>query len=148
MKKVISMLLFAAVAVSTVSCDEIVDLVDDLLNPGDEVTYTGSTTVSTSGVTIYTQEESTFILTQGDDEIDIEMSQIQFNANMPAMDIKISGIATDDGSFTASSIVPTLVGVPMDSYTISDISGSYSAETLSIDFVCLTLDVNFTGSAE
>ncbi len=146
MKKVISMLLFVATALFTTSCDEAVEIISGIFGDGEQVEYAGETNVSSAGYVIYTQENSTFMLEEDDNTISIEMIDIQFNENMPAMDIKISDIPVSSGSFSIDSVIPTLAGVPMESYTITDVSGSYSSKSLTIDFVCLTLDVNFTGS--
>ncbi|MFR9502920.1 MAG: calycin-like domain-containing protein [Rikenellaceae bacterium] len=148
MKKVISMLLFVATALVTTSCDDVEDLFEGIFGDGQEVEYNGTTTVSSYGVTIYTQEDSTYILEEDEGTISIEMDDVKFNAGMPAMDIKISNIPVTDGLFSIDSVIPTLEGVPMESYTISEVSGNYNSSSLTIDFVCLTLDVNFTGSIE
>lgn len=148
MKKVISMLLFVATSLFATSCDEVEEIINNFVGDNEEVTYIGETTVSAYGVTSYTQESSQFNLTQADGAVEIEMYQIQFNENMPAMTIKISDIPTDGSSFSIDEVIPTLAGVPMESYAISDVTGTYNNESLTIDFVCLTLDVNFVGSVE
>ncbi|MFI3333168.1 MAG: hypothetical protein SNI51_08450 [Rikenellaceae bacterium] len=146
MKKVISMLLFVAAALSTTSCDEAEEIIDGIFGAGETAEYVGQTNVSSYGAVIYTLEDSSLILEEEDDTISLEMVDIQFSDGMPAMDIKISDIPSTNGSFSIDSVVPTLAGVPMESYTITDVSGNYSTKSLSIEFVCLTLDVSFSGN--
>lgn len=159
------MLLFVAATAFATSCDKIEDAADDttddfedVLDDDDQIEdmilYTGSTTVS-NGYEIDTMK---YYVADEDGTLTIVMVDAQFNQYMPVIDITISGIETDsDGTFEAASLTPEVTmevgGVDVavedvSSYIITDTSGTYSEDALSITFSCMGCEISFVGSAQ
>ncbi len=137
------MLLLATVALFATSCDEI--LGDSDLTSS----YVGDLTVSASGYTAYSNDAAEFTLEEDGDDLSILMKQIKFSEYMPVtLDITISDIPTNGSSFSISEVIPTVGGIPMEDYTITNVSGSYSATTLSMTFDCYGCNVEYSGIAE
>lgn len=169
MRKVISMLLFVAAATFATSCDDLNDLTDDLTdnledvlgdllgNETDGMTkYTGVVTVANG----YTIDDAEFYIEEEDGKITIVMVDIKFTSSedAPVMDITLSDISIDDnGDYSVASIAPNIVmafnGVDaaledVSRYTVTDVSGNYTEDAITLDFTCMECGVNFVGSAE
>ncbi|MFI3317429.1 MAG: hypothetical protein SNF93_07745 [Rikenellaceae bacterium] len=148
MKKLLSMLLIVAAALTT-SCDQIEDALETLLGTGDEVSYSGDLNVSVSGITAYSDEDVEFTIAQNDGSIDLTMKEVKFSESMPVtLTIKTSDVPAADGSFSISTITPTVGGVEMDSYEITNMSGTYDTDGLTVSFECYGCDVTYSGTAE
>ncbi len=148
MKKLFSMLLLVATTLF-VSCEAVEEILDKYLNDGDEITYVGAMDVSASGVTMYSSDSTEFTLEKDDNTVSILMSQMKFSEAMPVtLDIQVSDIAATDNTFSADSVIPTVSSIPMDSYEITNISGTYDTESLTMTFECYGCTVTYTGSAQ
>ena len=86
---------------------------------------------------------------------DLVMKRVTFATGMPVMDITVPGVtmtATTDGGYTLSGegIVPTTVmggqTVPVASYTITGLGGSYASGTLTFAMKCGRFPLSYTGT--
>ncbi len=86
----------------------------------------------------YTDDAASFDVTTTSNSISIMMNQIKFSNYMPVtLDILISDMVLyTDGSFSAASIVPTVSDTPMEAYTMTNVSGTYSDSALTLQFTC------------
>lgn len=82
------------------------------------------------------------------DLITIELFGVKFAEAMPVtLDIVIPNIPVKDGEFSIDSVVPTVAGVPMDKYTMTNVSGEIGNLQLYVEFDCLDLSCNYLGDA-
>lgn len=138
-----------ATALSFTACDEIEDIIDDLVGDGDKIVYVGAMDVSASGVTAYSDDATEFTLEKDGDSVTILMSSMKFSEYMPVtLDITISDIPATDSTFSTSSVIPTVSGIPMEDYTITNVSGVYDVNTLTMTFECYGCTVTYVGVAE
>lgn len=116
--------------------------------------YTGTVSVAPGTPDAFTLEDVEVEFTLGQDETtaDIEMLQVKFAIAMLIMlDMLMSGVTlteTNDGyAISGEGIIPTVMGGrPFEQYTINDLSGSVTPETLSIDMMCGTYPLSFEGT--
>ncbi|MFI3286385.1 MAG: hypothetical protein R3Y08_07010 [Rikenellaceae bacterium] len=149
MRKLITMLLFVATATFATSCDKAEEIISDIVADNTEMEYTGTIDVSAMGVSMYTAEDIQFILEKDGDVVSIMMDQVKFMESMPVtLDIKISDVPTSDGSFAIDSVIPTVGGIEMEDYAISDVSGEFDTKSLTMSFVCMNFDVDYNGTIE
>lgn len=143
------MLLMVATALSFTACDEVEDVIDSLVGDGDKIVYVGSMDVSAYGTTAYSDDATEFTLEKDGNTVSILMSSMKFSEYMPVtLDIKISDIPATDSTFSTSSVIPTVSSIPMEDYTITNVSGVYDANTLTMTFECYGCTVTYVGVAQ
>ncbi len=143
------MLLFVATSLFATSCDEVEEAAESLFPDNEQITYVGTVDVSMSGITAYTNDAAEFVLEKDDETLTITMQQMKFSDYMPVtLDIQISDIPTDGDSFSIDEVIPTVSSIPMEDYTITNVSGNYSTNILIMTFECYGCDVSFTGVTE
>ncbi len=154
MRKQISMLLMATIALFAVSCESSSDDTTTETTEG----YVGTLSVDSEVIENYTgglivgydfdMEDINASYTIANDLISIELFGVKFAEMMPVtLDITMPNIPIEDGEFSIDSVVPTVAGVPMADYTMTDVSGSINNLQLSILFNCLGQSVDYLGNA-
>jgi hypothetical protein len=130
---------------------------DDAPNPPkfpDNGAYTGTVTVApgTPNELVLNDIEVRFVVAPGETTADIEMLKVKFAAAMPlTIDMLVPGVGltpTDTGySIAGENIVPTYMkGIPYPDRTITGLTGTATAQTLSFSMLCGTYPLNFTGT--
>jgi hypothetical protein len=117
--------------------------------------YTGTVTVAPGTADAFTLEgtEVKFTLSADKTTADIEMLKVKFAAAMPvSLDVLISGVTltkTADGySISGDNIVPTAMGgAPFAQYTITGLTGTVTASSLTLDMMMGTYPMSFEGTA-
>ena len=84
--------------------------------------------------------------------VDIEMFNVKFAPQMPVtINMVISGVAAvttkESFSLSGNNITPTYKDQSYPQYTITELEGSKTPETLSLSMICGSLPVTFSGNA-
>ena len=114
--------------------------------------YKGKMTVSTEGVISYEQENTEVKIEMGtDNTISIEMVNVKFAAMMPVtITMLIDGVSattTDAGlSLSGNDIVPTAMGGPFPSYTITGLTGEVTPQAITFSMMCGIYPLSFEGT--
>jgi hypothetical protein len=117
--------------------------------------YTGTVTVAPGTADAFTlaDTEVKFTLSADKTTADVEMLKVKFAAAMPvSLDVLISGVTltkTADGySISGDNIVPTAMGgTPFAQYTITGLTGTVTASSLTLDMMMGTYPMSFEGTA-
>ncbi len=159
MKKLLSMLLMAAVALSATSCDSTSDddiTVDHSTTASPTITYIGTNIVKLGSTTTYTGTDTTSTLVTDVDNscATLTLTGVKFAAAMPvSLDIVFSDVAETSvsGVYEAEEIIPTAAdGDPYTYVTTSNLVITVVDETIVVTFDCVysesTYAVTYVGS--
>lgn len=156
MKKIVCFLFaLAAVSFAVAGCSSDNDDNGDGGGPAgvEDGAYTGTVTVDQDDDlgTIYTQDDVKTAVTFGDDgSATIEIFKVAFSDDMPVtLDIKISGVTATPtaGGFSLSgdNIIPTAMGGPFPMYTIKNMTGKVTENSLTFEMMCGRYPTKFEG---
>ncbi len=126
-------------------------------NPApDDGAYVGTVSVGIGTDDAFTLEDTRVVFTvhEGEATADIEMMQVKFAITMPVkLNVLIEGVtltpATDGYSVScgADGIVPSAMnGQPFPNYTMTEIDGTVTTQTMSISMMCGPYPLSFTGT--
>ncbi len=158
MKKLLSMLLMAAVTFSVTSCDSTDDdgIISDSTTASPTITYIGTNIVKLDGETTFTGTDTTSTLATDVDNSSatLTLTGVKFAEAMPvSLDIVFSDVAETSvsGVYEAAEIIPTAAdGDPYTYVTTSNLVITMVGETIVVTFDCLyssnTYDVTYVGS--
>ncbi|MDE5637927.1 MAG: hypothetical protein K2I43_07955 [Alistipes sp.] len=98
----------------------------------------------------FTDHDAAFRLIDADDGTKtLAMERVKFVAEMPRISIEVRGIVlSDDGRYTAESVIPYYNGEQMPRYEITGLAvelGSGPFAALKVSFDCFTMHVEYTG---
>lgn len=146
MKKLL--LFFAAMSLMVCGCEK------ESANDTDskENRYSGTMTVVFKGETVPTEDVMIDVSYEEDGTLSLLFNQVKFVPQMPAMDVKVSGITYIDMdgvvTFTGDDIVPTygLVNAEMPAYTVTGLTGTISGNALRFSLNFGACPTSYAGS--
>ena len=111
----------------------------------DNKAYVGAMTVDQNDGTSFTQD------IVDDAHMTIVMDGAKFAAAMPmSLTMTIAHVeysSTSTGyTLSGNNIVPEAMGGPFEQFTITNLSGNISVDSMTLDFICGAYPVTFTGS--
>ena len=118
----------------------------------DNKAYVGTMTVDQNDGTSFTQEAVSVTFDIVDDaHMTIVMDGAKFAAAMPmSLTMTIANVeysSTSTGyTLSGNNIVPEAMGGPFEQFTITNLSGNISVDSMTLDFICGAYPVTFTGS--
>jgi hypothetical protein len=116
--------------------------------------YVGTVSVAPGTPDAFILEDIEVVFTVSEDETtaDIEMLKVKFADDMPlTLDMLMSGVTLDETetgySISGDGIVPTAMeGRPFENYTITELTGDATTESLSIEMMCGEYPLSFEGT--
>ncbi len=114
--------------------------------------YTGTFTVAPGTADAFVLEDAAieFTLAEGGASAEMKMLHVRFAERMPAMDITVPGMTltpTAGGyAISGNGIIPLALGGEVARYTITGLTGSVTAETLTFSMMCGTYPLSFSGT--
>lgn len=145
MKRLLLILLAATATMLCTACDDKKEALEELHTSTTEVTP-----LPGSRFDAFTDHDAVFRLVDGGDGTKtLSMERVKFVAEMPRISIEVRDIElSDDGHYSAASVIPYYNGEQMPRYEITDLNieldgGAYA--TLKVTFDCFTMHVEYTG---
>ena len=120
--------------------------------PVESECYTGTMTVDQNDGTTYTQEEVEVDYEILDGKLNFVMYKVKFADGMPIkLDMVVEGVdyeTYDTGCYTIScdSIVPYAMGSPFEKFTITNLTGEITNDTMTLKFMCGEYPVTYDGT--
>ncbi|KAA6343835.1 hypothetical protein EZS27_008500 [termite gut metagenome] len=145
--KQVKILWIAAIAVFITACSndksEEVIIVDD-------GAYTGTLVVDQKDGTSYTQEEVSVVVSIDADHAEILMKQVSFSERMPVkLDMTIPDISITTIShgllLNGNHIIPWAMKGEFPQYTITDLTGEVTTQSISFEMMCGEFPLRFSG---
>lgn len=115
-------------------------------NTSTEIIYIVATSVG--GDNPYAQENVSVVVEEHNDSIDLEMKKVKFAERMPEMDITIPGITVEGTALSGDGIIPTAMGGPFPAYTITNLTGTITDKSISLEMMCGTYPLSFSGTLQ
>ena len=120
-------------------------------NPVEQKCYKGTMVVDQNDGTLYTQEDVEVDYEIKDGKLNFVMYQVKFAKGMPLkLDMVVEGAdyVDNDGSYTISGdgIVPYAMGGPFEKFTITELKGSITDTTYTMEFMCGEYPVTYEGT--
>ena len=113
--------------------------------PVDGEYYTGTLTVDQNDGTVYTQENVQIDYEILDGKLNFVMYKVKFADNMPIkLDMVVEGV--DCIGAVGHYIIPYAMGGPFEKYTITNLAGLITNETMTLSFTCGDYPVTFSGT--
>ena len=144
------LLLLALMSLTFVACEngENNDLPN---NPDKEKCYTGTMTVDQNDDTLYTQEEVEVDYEILDGKLNFVMYKVKFADGMPLkLDMVVEGVdcigAAGHYILAGNNIVPYAMGGPFEKFTITNLSGLITNDTMTLSFMCGEYPVTYSGT--
>ena len=150
MKKLRLLITLAITSLSFVACDSGAD--SDLPPKVDQdECYKGTLVVDQNDGTFYTQENVEVDFEIWDGKLNFAMYKVKFASGMP---IKLNMIVTgadftitDDGyTISGNGLIPYAMGGPFEKFTITNLKGSITPTTMTLDFICGEYPVTYSGT--
>lgn len=119
--------------------------------PVDGKYYTGTLTVDQNDGTVYTQENVKIDYEILDSKLNFVMYKVKFADNMPIkLDMVVEGVdcigAVGHYILAGDNIIPYAMGGPFEKYTITNLAGLITNETMTLSFTCGDYPVTFSGT--
>ena len=115
--------------------------------------FVGSMSVDQLNNTFYVQDSVRVDFTRDVESGDYKlvMNQVKFSARMPiSLTMTVNGISgveeNDMVALSGDSIVPIAMGGPFPGYTITNLSGSVTADSLKVSFKCGNFPLTYKGA--
>jgi hypothetical protein len=113
-------------------------------------TYIGTLNVDQNDGTFHTQDNVSIVLEVEESSATIKMMQVSFASGMPVkLDMTIPDITTvaiSEGlSLSGDSIVPLAMGGEFPVYTIKELTGEVTPETIYLNMMCGVYPLTFSG---
>ena len=144
------LLLLALMSLTFVACEngENNDLPN---NPDKEKCYTGTMTVDQNDGTFYTQSDVKVDYEIKDGKLNFVMYKVKFANNMPLkLDMVVEGVdcigAAGHYILAGNNIVPYAMGGPFEKFTITNLSGLITNDTMTLSFMCGEYPVTYSGT--
>lgn len=120
-------------------------------NPVDGEYYTGTLTVDQNDGTVYTQENVQIDYEILDSKLNFVMYKVKFADNMPIkLDMVVEGVdcigAVGHYILAGDNIIPYAMGGPFEKYTITNLAGLITNETMTLSFTCGDYPVTYSGT--
>lgn len=119
--------------------------------PVDGECYTGTMTVDQNDGTFYTQDNVEVDYEILDGKLNFVMYKVKFADNMPIkLDMVVEGVdcigAVGHYILAGDNIIPYAMGGPFEKYTITNLAGLITNETMTLSFTCGDYPVTFSGT--
>lgn len=119
--------------------------------PDTEECYIGTMTVDQNDGTFYTQEEVKVDYEILDGKLNFVMYKVKFAEGMPIkLDMVVEGVGCIGGVgnyvLAGDNIVPYAMGGPFEKYTITELVGTITNDTMNLSFMCGEYPVTYTGT--
>ena len=119
-------------------------------NPVEQKCYKGTMVVDQNDGTFYTQEDVEVDYEIKDGKLNFVMYQVKFAKGMPLkLDMVVEGAdyVDNDGTYTISGdgIVPYAMGGPFEKFTITELKGTITDTTYTMEFMCGEYPVTYEG---
>jgi hypothetical protein len=147
--KTVKIFFMAFMAVLLVACDEDGKVVVTEEVPSGD--YVGQLSVDQNDGTFYDKDNVSVAFTVLDNEKEVQllMKQVKFAQGMPEMDVTIDSIpaapALNLWALAGNNIVPKAMGGPVPKYTITDLIGTVTNDSLSVRMKCGAYPLTFKG---
>ncbi|GHT09812.1 hypothetical protein AGMMS4956_00140 [Bacteroidia bacterium] len=114
--------------------------------------YIGWMSVDQNDSTFYTQDSVVVLCNKANNFAKITMQKVKFAEAMPALDITIDSIGAADIPYSiilvGNNIVPKAMGGPFPQYTITDLVGIVTADSLSFSMKCGSFPLTYQGKVK
>lgn len=112
--------------------------------------YTGTMTVDQNDGTTYTQDEVQVDYEILDGKLNFVMYKVKFADGMPIkLDMVVEGVdcigAVGHYVLTGDNIVPYAMGGPFEKFTITNLVGAITNDTMTLSFMCGEYPVTYSG---
>jgi hypothetical protein len=119
-------------------------------NPNNSKCFEGTMTVDQNDGTTYTQEEVKIDYEIIDGKLNFVMYKVKFAENMPLkLDMVVEGVdclgAIGNYVLTGNGIVPYAMGGKFEKYTITELVGAITNNTMNLSFMCGEYPVTYEG---
>lgn len=109
--------------------------------PDDNECYKGTMTVDQNDGTFYTQEDVEVDYEILDDKLNFVMYKVKFAEAMPIkLDMVVEGVdclgAVGNYVLAGNNIVPYAMGGPFEKFTITNLNGLITNNTMTLSFMC------------
>ena len=148
--KTLRFLLLSLLSLAFVACEngENNDLPN---NPDKEKCYTGTMAVDQNDGTFYTQEDVLVDYEIKDGKLNFVMYKVKFASGMPIkLDMVVEGVdcigAVGHYVLAGNNIVPYAMGGPFEKFTIRNLSGLITNDTMTLSFMCGEYPVTYSGT--
>jgi hypothetical protein len=113
--------------------------------------YTGTMTVDQNDGTMYTQEDVEVDYEILDGKLNFVMYKVKFAENMPIkLDMVVEGVdcigAAGHYVLAGDNIVPYAMGGPFEKFTITNLVGAITDDTMTLSFMCGEYPVTYSGT--
>lgn len=119
--------------------------------PVDGEYYTGTMTVDQNDGTFYTQDDVKVDYEILDGKLNFVMYKVKFANGMPIkLDMVVEGVtcigAVGHYVLAGNDIVPYAMGGPFEQFTITNLTGLITNDTMTLNFMCGEYPVTYTGT--
>lgn len=119
--------------------------------PDDNECYKGTMTVDQNDGTFYTQEDVEVDYEILDDKLNFVMYNVKFAEAMPIkLNMVVEGVdclgAVGNYVLTGNNIVPYAMGGPFEKFTITNLNGLITNNTMTLSFMCGEYPVTYSGT--
>ena len=119
-------------------------------NPEDSECYIGTLTVDQNDGTFYTQEDVKIDYEIIDGKLNFVMYKVKFSQNMPLkLDMVVEGVdclgIIGNYILAGNGIVPYAMGGAFEKYTITELVGAITNNTMNLSFKCGEYPVTYEG---
>lgn len=113
--------------------------------------YTGTMTVDQNDGTFYTQEDVEVDYEILDGKLNFVMYKVKFAEGMPIkLDMVVEGVdcigAVGHYVLAGNDIVPYAMGGPFEQFTITNLVGAITDDTMTLSFMCGEYPVTYSGT--
>lgn len=113
--------------------------------------YTGTMTVNQNDSTFYTQEDVEVDYEILDGKLNFVMYKVKFANGMPIkLDMVVEGVdcigAVGHYVLTGDNIIPYAMGGPFEQFTITQLTGLITNDTMTLSFMCGEYPVTYSGT--
>jgi hypothetical protein len=113
--------------------------------------YTGTMTVDENDGTMYTQEDVEVDYEILDGKLNFVMYKVKFANGMPIkLDMVVEGVdcigAVGHYVLAGNDIVPYAMGGPFEQFTITNLVGAITDDTMTLSFMCGEYPVTYSGT--
>lgn len=120
-------------------------------NPVEGECYTGTMTVDQNDGTTYTQKEVEVDYEILDGKLNFVMYKVKFAEGMPIkLDMVVEGVdcSGEVGNYilAGNNIIPYAMGGPFEKFTITNLSGLITNDTITLSFMCGEYPVTYSGT--
>ena len=119
--------------------------------PVESECYTGTMTVDQNDDTMYTQDEVKVDYEILDGKLNFVMYKVKFAEGMPIkLDMVVEGVdcigAAGHYVLAGNGIVPYAMGGPFEKFTITNLLGLITNDTMTLSFMCGEYPVTYSGT--